>query len=459
MYYAGTDGFYVTDGYKATNITGSNLYKSYSDIVKNKADWNKIYGTFDRDNDLVKWVVGDGRIFVYNVATNGFSTIEVEAGYNLRSIKSVPMISENRVAVTDAISTGVDDATHRNYTVDLNRSRYILSGSMIKFEDSGTIYEAEVSSVDYKLNTVNISINLLDSPPATIPALVPLYNSGDDTLRTLLIGTDESIMCESHDNIYSDTYADPAISESTLYGRQPIEFDWLSAGINYGNSASSKWVQFLTVNMKLSTRVSVEPYTVRENDLNTAPMKLISNIEQFKAYDENDIWGRKSARWFPNNIITAKRHLPKGFCRSRFNQMGLRNIDTGLYNSIDYQTVTVVSETSTQITIAINDKEGNPMRFPYDIKGNTIKVKRDSEASFVGKKLKILDQSADRTTLDIVRQPSDPYAVGDVLDWIVFGSPLEQSFEVMGVTMRYADLSDSGDGYKKRDNMENSYGS
>lgn len=456
MYYAGTDGFYVTDGYKATNITSSELYKSYSDAVKDRSKWDNIYGTFDRDNDLIYWIIDTGKMFVYNIKTNGFSTINLEAGYNFKSLLSIPSEDQARVTVTDTMATGVDDATHRRYTLSLTNSRFLISGAEYKVRESGVIYTGEIEGVNYNENTAVLSIDLLDSPPASLPSASVLYESGDEVRRVLIVGTDRNFTVQSHPLIFSDLSAGAGL-EPTEYGRQPIEFDWLSAGMNYGNSSSSKWVQFMTTNLKLATRVAMEPYTVRENDLNSSAMKLISNLEQFKAYDENDIWGRRSAQWFPNNIVTQKRHMPKGFCRCRFNQVGLRNTPAGIYNSIDYQNVEVIAEASTSITVAINSKEGNPMRFPYDLKGNTIKLKREAESAFTSKALKILDQSDDRTTLDIVRQPSDPYQIGDTLDWIVFGSPLEQSFEVMGVTLRYADLSDSGDGYKRSNNMESRY--
>lgn len=56
VFWAGNDGFYVSDGYKV-EIISDHLKDRYKDLLSNMSDPTKIVGTYDEDNEKIYWAV------------------------------------------------------------------------------------------------------------------------------------------------------------------------------------------------------------------------------------------------------------------------------------------------------------------------------------------------------------------------------------------------------------------
>lgn len=86
LYFAGNDGFYVTDGYRIDMLT-PRLVDSYDEITENSTRAAKIYGTYDEENELIYWSVGDNdsennKWWIFNLKIGGFTTASGKAFFS-----------------------------------------------------------------------------------------------------------------------------------------------------------------------------------------------------------------------------------------------------------------------------------------------------------------------------------------------------------------------------------------
>ena len=148
--------------------------------------------------------------------------------------------------------------------------------------------------------------------------------------------------------------------------------------------------------------------------------------------------------------------MPKGFCKCRTNQIGLRNTITGLANSRIQTKATVTEAAGGKLRLMLGSTDGVQDRFQYDMARGEIGLKAALDDEF-RTRVSVISQSEDRSSIEVYSSPSKELVIGDVVDWIFYAQPLEQSFDISAVTLRFAPLSDTGTGYKRSSNMENDY--
>lgn len=465
-YYAGTDGFYRTDGYKAANITESRLYKSYSSLIKNRKDWKYIQGTFDRDNNLIYWKMSDSEVWVYNISTGTFGELNypssIDAG--IRYLFSTADENKQHLSVVDTeISRDVGEKT---VTVDVDSARaYTIDSAVAVVDSVGDIHYGSVSKIDSNTapTTTLVTISFTDDV-SLYPSLDSsnIYLNGDETVNRLYVCMGDGLVKYSDNDVRFDSIDDSGNGDTaTKYGRHSIGFDMLTSGISYGAKAAKKWVKSLTANIQADTAIAIAPYVIVDDNGDKAYMANIDNKDQFNAFDENDINGRTSMSWFPDTMIRNTRHMPRNYQLCWYNQVGLSPADISLLDSKEYQTAKIISfDDSGSFPIAVvrlDTKDGFTLRFPRDITNNTISVKGGGNENF-STHVKILSLNSIRTDIEIVANSYvSSLSVGDTIDWIIYGKPVSQSFEVTSLAIDYSIVSKYGAGVNASDSSESKY--
>lgn len=461
-YYAGTDGFYQTDGYTATNISGSRLYKTYSNLIKDRNQWKNIQGSFDRDNNFIYWKINKTTVYVYNITTGTFGELEYPTGLKYIHVTS----DENKKHISTITTKYDEDVLNKKvrFIVDSARSYNIDADVSILDTDDVTIYSGEVTNID--TNTVPdqtiVEVQFVDfiGLPSDFDGF-EMYLDGDETINRTYFCMEDSLVKYSDSDVRFDS-SEADTDTDTNYERTPIDFDFLTAGISYMSKDKKKWVKSLTINIQADTALAMTPYVIVDDNGDVADMAYVDNKNQFSAFDDSDIAGRESLSWFPDTMVRTTRHLPRGYNYCWNNQIGIKASPITLLDSIEYQTATIMSfDDSGDFPVAvikIDEKDGFQIRFPRDVINNTISVKGGGNNDF-STEVKIQSINASRTDLEIIANSYvSSLAIGDTIDWIIYGMPVSQSFEITSMAINYAITSDYGAGANRTDSSESKYG-
>ena len=468
LFYAGTDGIYATDGFTATNISGSNLFKSYSAVIADPTRWGKIHATYEKSTDSILFNMGLGVFWVLNTKTLGFTTYDLtQTQVSPTAIFSAFTLKRSEAAVALSTSsfsqTTVGATTYTRFGIKVSPSRYIVLDEPYRLKITDETTSAWVTGVAESVDTrTDVAVFVVTEDVGTYNAVVnnsKIYEKFATYSQTTFIGTNKSLMACLRDDYFSDFSVDTTKTHPIEYPRKAIKYDWLTSGINYGSSSEYKWVKDVTINSKTLAKYAMSPYVVREADNNIEAMKLISNIEQFRVFDDSETFGRSTAKLFPSTIISGKRHLPKGFCKSMSNQVGGTSTTTAIYQSKDFSKAVVTRNDSVspaELKLVLQEVEGFTMPFPYDseVESEVLLILDGVMAKYPVVVQKLSD---DRLTLTTVVPNSLSLATGDVVDWILYSYPKEQSFEIFSVDLSFAPLANSGKGYKKSDDLRSNY--
>ena len=467
LFYAGTDGIYATDGFTAQNISGPNLFKSYSRIIADPARWSAITATYERSTDSIIFNMGSGIFWVLHTSSYGFTTYDLtQSKFTPTALHSAFTLKRSEAArVKDHktfTQTTVGATTYSRFGVEVSPSRYIVLDEPYRLKITDGTTSAWVTGVAESVDTrTNIAVFVVTENVGTNNATQlnsKIYEKFATYSQTTFIGTNKSMLTCLRDDYFSDFYVTTATYQID-YPRKAIKYNWLTSGVNYGDTSTYKWVKDVTINSKTIAKYAMEPYTVREADNNSETMKLISNIEQFRVFDDSETFGRSTAKLFPSTIISGKRHLPKGFCKSLSNQIGGTSTTTAIYQSKDFSNAEVTRDNTTspeELKLVLKEVEGLSMPFPYDseVEAEVLLILNGVKATYPVRALKLSD---DRLTLSTVVPNSLDINTGDEVEWILYSYPKEQSFEIFSVDVDFAPLANSGKGYKRKDDLRSNY--
>ena len=402
-------------------------------------------------------------MFALGVTTGGLSKLSFAgAGFNPVAIHAEFLRARSVVAKVANIGTSVlnPQTALYEYTFKVDSARLIKYDQTYSVAGVNAIFTIARVSMRPDVNGYN-DVMATSTSNVTLTA-TPMYERSTASSQHLLIGTDGGQLLAARDDYSSDvTYSVASKLSPWLFKHRSIKFDMLTAGINYGASSINKWVRDVAFNMKTRNKLSAVPYTIREDNLEVADMKIISNIEQFKSFDPMDIWGRPTSKWYPTTVVTGKRHMPKSFCKSRANQLGLKSSPVQLISSKDYTKAKVVaigdSDVPPTITLKLLEQDGAQTLFPFDVdvESSLYFVINGVPSEFP---VAVKSLSADRSQIVVAYYNGISFNVNDEVDWVIEMYPIEQSFDVYGLDVSFALLSGGGAGYKKASSIKDTYG-
>jgi hypothetical protein len=466
MYYAGTDGFYRTDGYTAVNISGAELYKTYVELTKNKDNWAYIQGEFDRDNNLIYWNIDGETVYCYSIDKNSFSRLNYpETGSG--GIRTISIFSDTNAArlseAADVSGAIVESGSYKYVTLEIDSMRQLVVDLPVTLSTQSGDYVGTIESTDDTSNVPDeyctIKFPSTYDFSATVFTDSTIYARYEDRIVRSYMAMNTPLVK------YSDTtlnYDSDDIESITDYTRTSIDYDMITSGIGYGAIAKKKFVKSFTVNIDAKTGISMEPYVVVNDSGNDKSMAPIVNRNQFRAFYDGEIWDRESANWFPDTVIRDTRHLPKGFTMCWHNQLGVRSAETGLFMSNDYNIVTlndIIEDGGNKYFEFVLDVVGDLIpRFPKDVEGMKIIVKDINSEEF-STRLKILELYGTRTGIKCSSDSKllSSAEIGDKFDWIIYGKPVEQSFELLTMGINFSVVSDKGAGASRKESLSQSY--
>lgn len=192
LYWAGKDGFYVTNGYETSKLPKSDTlrindtYKTITGNTNNTARNDRIYGGYDYRNNLVYWCVDsvgsastdNNKIFVYDEDTDGFMVLYGSQTSQMGAWSTA----------IDFNDTGLIRATGSGYImqhVDSLTSDQVYSGSWTTLPISSKLRHIAFDFQDQTLmKYVNsVTINARNTGSQTIS--IKTYDDGDTTGQTL----------------------------------------------------------------------------------------------------------------------------------------------------------------------------------------------------------------------------------------------------------------------------------
>jgi hypothetical protein len=137
------------------------------------------------------------------------------------------------------------------------------------------------------------------------------------------------------DTLYSDPKIDTFVSPS-LWARESIIYDLETIAINFGTSATRKYVTQVNVTCESSTNLSLLIVSNNDDSRKVAdllPIRYRGNILWGASSNPDVYWGDHQLEWNRQGLISEKRRMPAKNLRCNFKSVKLTNAKVAIINS------------------------------------------------------------------------------------------------------------------------------
>jgi hypothetical protein len=426
LFFAGSDGFYFTDGYSLTKLS-EEFQDTYAELVNTELKRKRIYGSHDINDKVVLWAAewednnegsDNRRVFVMDLDTRAFTTWS--SGYN--GVAPTLMASGN---ISGTTISGISDTTGAE------------AGQRIF--GSGISPDAYIVSVD---SSTQITISSTAITGSSVP-FVCLENDqnamfyGQFRPTALLFANNKLWM--GTENGYTKFFnksiaTDPKIDEVRV-GATPADFDTLPILWDYrgpadalGTTEYRKWVNGILIKARprfdLTSDVSIQPLGENDDSGFTHLLEYIL-LQSFYPWGTPEIpWGDPRLWSRRATIIDAKRRFPAGKMRCEYKQLQMRTAFVRKYESSVFGTATI-SGSGVEKTVT-----ANVLNWADGIKDYWIKFGTDDYAT----QYRILNRNSN--TQITIHDPQLALTAG-VVDWAIFAYLKTNLIQIMEYSMFY----------------------
>jgi len=374
LYFAGSDGFYYTDGYQIYSLSAEDFKETYSRLIQTQTQKKRIYGTYDALNKRVLWSCRDPEldtdtenncIFSMYVPVNKFT--RWSSGYNSSGpILTAPgtvgsYLGDPSISIPSTTGVSVNDWIQIDgYD---NRSLYVknvLPTQIILNAAPQPLVGASVTIKVFKNEPDQVDLYGQFQPSSLLYANGIVWQ-GDGRGFTLKY---------DNDTLY-DVVIDTNISSSSASAVSPVKrsilFNYAGPIIDFGTTEVRKWVNTAIIKARprvdVSARLSVQPYSENDDNNLLQEMRIIYVPAFYKwgapgiSYGDPRLWRRRQ------KIVDESRRFPKNQLRCEYKQIHLKSGFVKLFNSDSYGLVTgaVYDNNSKTTTISIG------IDFPSDL--------------------------------------------------------------------------------------------
>lgn len=190
IYFAGTDGFYFTDGYSTPtklakkDAFSSKLDNTYKKLIATEQQKSRIQGTYDSLTNRVFWTVQESeadndKIYIYDETHDSFTSISNNGGIRPTAIA----VSGNNLLIGDSngyiFTMSASSFTHPVVDTSTTPDQWIETPIIYSFKS------VQIDAGEPVLNKWWIKINVQGNPSTNIDMAINSYSNGEDSFKML----------------------------------------------------------------------------------------------------------------------------------------------------------------------------------------------------------------------------------------------------------------------------------
>ena len=342
LFFAGTDGFYFTDGYQVVPIS-EQLVESYAAITQTDLQKKRIYGTYDVDFKRVLWAVAgnsnessdNSKIFCIDTKSKAITTWS--SGYSGDAPAATPTGNISGTTISSMSSTTGIVAGMYVVAEDMSPDTYVVSvdsASQVTISPAGPT--ATGASLVF-LDNVSESQFYRQFEPTAL-----LYDNG-----SVYRGDRKGFTLRFDTGVASDPKLDGSISGGGAVALDTLSifYSYKGPALDLGTTEYRKWVNGIVVKARprfdLTSDVTIQPYG--ENDDSGTPHALEYIFFQpfypwgspLIPYGDPRLYRRRAT------MVDVKRRFPAGKMRCEYKQVSFESAFVDKYQSQVYAVGTV----------------------------------------------------------------------------------------------------------------------
>jgi hypothetical protein len=360
LYFAGTDGFYFTDGYQIYSLSAEDFKESYSQLILTQLQKKRIYGTYDAINKRILWSVHDPSrdtetennvIFCMYVPARKFS--RWHSGYEGSGpfFSGAATVGGGGTTLTVGSTAGIEVGDWVHIAGFENQGLHVLSLTSTVI----TLSAATSATGSVNIEVFNNEVTQADIYGQFQPSAVLFTNStvwqGDGRGFTLKYNNDTLY------DVIVDTRIDPTSASAVTPVKRSILFNYAGAVLDLGTTEYRKWVNSLLVKARprvdVSAQTAIQPYSENDDNDLLQEMRVIFSTSFYRwgtpeiSYGDPRLWRRRQ------QIVDETRRFPKNNLRCEYKQVHFRAGFVNILNSDSYGEITSKIYTAGTNTSAI----------------------------------------------------------------------------------------------------------
>ena len=213
------------------------------------------------------------------------------------------------------------------------------------------------------------------------------------------------------------------------WGTAVIPYDLTTISIDCGLPQIRKWGIQTLFRLDNITNVSVQPYSINDDNPVPIPLTPIRYRLNMTWGDPDIVWGNAAYRWNWKAMIEQRRRLPAGTIRFSEKILSIKNAYLPIYNSDVYGAVNTDSSTK------IVTKLAGSLPWPEDLLDYTITFEVDNYSY----EYPILERVSDTELL--VSDPSNYLQNIGNAKWLIKGYPKNEAVSVSSLVLYYIPMT------------------
>ncbi len=446
IFFAGTDGFYFTDGYKVVPLS-DRFRTTYATLVDTEQKRKRIYGQLNLREQRVYWAcysdkgeaefeTGDddnSRMFVLDLRQKAFQTHSSGYKADITDVEIAATVDADELVVPN--TTGIEVGS------------FVFGANEIDALPTGLVVEEVVNGTDVRLSKdtglSSVSLDVVTLSPSTnacffrnfLPTSLLYFND------KLYFGDRYGFTRYFDATVASDVWIDP--SGETLpadFERLPIFFQYVSVAHDFGTTEVRKYVSRILVKARprldINAEMTLQIYG--ENDDSDSEHELVHVFfERFYPWGTAAVQWGDPRLWAPlRNIIDVWRRFPAGKLRCEYKQVRFEPAFVNVYLSSVIGAATIATSGNYKtLTLASGS-------WPEDIVNYYVSPESDGyTANYL-----VVERTS--STVIKVLDTSDTLETGSAQQYVVRGYLKESLINLIEYTLEHTLLSSSQQPYQ-----------
>lgn len=362
VYFAGTDGFYFTDGFIVRHLS-KNISEAYREIISSDNRKALISGGIDIINREVHWSVKTNDIegsvdecnasFMFDIDANAFygpntSGFDDYDADNSTENSAATMVNLNLTSGSKDATVAVSDTTGTLAAGQVIVCDQLPFGTFLITEPSvvAGVYQLKLSR-NATATGATFSATLLDPTNGTWMFYNQYQPSCYAYMDNVLYHGDPRGYTFKYSTVAYDQVIDVSNTDATTWQKNPIKYHFATIDSDFGSAASKKYVTKATIKVKFNgywqSNISIQPKTEVESSGNLENSAAV--VAEITGEEEGVTWGSKLLSNINSESKDFQVFLPRtaGF-RSTYRSMHLTNAEVKIQSSGIFESIGTIGE-------------------------------------------------------------------------------------------------------------------
>lgn len=342
VYFAGTDGFYKTDGYRVAKISHQ-LDETYKSIVSITSNALQVCGTFEPEQQRIWWTANPDNDIDNTKIFAADTRFDREDGGHPFTVVTGPVLdSEGETLPTQWTATSV-----------AYMDGYIYRSTLLGYTFR---HDYEAFNDESLAETISASVTFVSGSTTATGSFAALNISVGDLIVSTSLTPGTVVASKTNTTLELSAPAIGSATEtSTIYcwRQQVIQYDLKGGVTSFGNDTARKWVPRVAIFAENIANLTCRPSIDNDRNENYRGVQEI----YVKSHSEwgDSYWGDPTLWSSQTRIIEQIRRLPAGTLRCLYKQLRLQNLYANISSS-DFRgaitSVTTLSGTKRALTLA-----------------------------------------------------------------------------------------------------------